>query len=85
MTVFGVRNKCSLLHKILLHVLWLAAVQSIKILLVQEWLVLPPGRLQLVFYLKVHRVIPIPVVNRKINHMNFELVPKETKLVLSFI
>jgi len=27
----------------LLTVLWLAAIQSINILLVQEWLVLPPG------------------------------------------
>jgi len=43
MTVLGVRNKLSVVHRILLPLLWLAAVQSIKILLVQERLVLPPG------------------------------------------
>jgi len=84
MTVLGVRNKLSVVHRILLPLLWLAAVQSIKILLVQERLVLPPGWLQLVFDLKVYRVIPIPIVNRRISHMNFELVPKETKLVTLF-
>jgi len=85
MSVLGVRNKFILLRKILLPVLWLAAIQSIKISLVQEWLVLPPGQLQLVFDLKVHRVIPIPIVDRRISHMNSELVPKETKLVVCFI
>jgi len=36
MSVLGVRNKFILLRKILLPVLWLAAIQSIKISLVQE-------------------------------------------------
>jgi hypothetical protein len=68
----------------MLAVLWLAAVLFVKILLVQEWLLLQPGRLRLVFDVKVHRIISIQFVNKRIVNVTVNMYQRKP-LVLYFI
>jgi len=86
--VLGVRKKLEkwiLQHKIFWSVvLNLTMVQFMKISLMQEWLILPPARVRLRYILKVHRVIPSAMVNRRLVTWAVNLYQRKT-LVVCFI